>query len=146
MRRKIPERLLQLDKKKEPALSGRPVRRIHLTLIGSTGRQTHHSKIQRARFSAAFRLESFTPSLLSTFVLARTAPATASRCAGLFATWQIANSHVAMESLDDTLWDVIICGTGLQQSLLALYGAFAPSSCIRLNLIAYLTDSSCCPL
>ncbi len=28
--------------------------------------------------------------------------------------------HVAMESLGDTLWDVVICGTGLQQSLLAL--------------------------
>lgn len=28
--------------------------------------------------------------------------------------------HVAMESLADTLWDVVICGTGLQQSLLAL--------------------------
>lgn len=25
-----------------------------------------------------------------------------------------------MESLSDTVWDVVICGTGLQQSLLAL--------------------------
>lgn len=28
--------------------------------------------------------------------------------------------HVKMESLSDTLWDVVISGTGLQQSLLAL--------------------------
>ena len=26
-----------------------------------------------------------------------------------------------MESITDTIWDVVICGTGLQQSLLALY-------------------------
>lgn len=30
------------------------------------------------------------------------------------------SNNVKMESLSDTLWDVVICGTGLQQSLLAL--------------------------
>jgi hypothetical protein len=30
------------------------------------------------------------------------------------------NTNTKMESLSDTVWDVVICGTGLQQSLLAL--------------------------
>lgn len=29
-------------------------------------------------------------------------------------------AHLTMESLGETTWDVIVCGTGLQQSLLAL--------------------------
>ena len=45
---------------------------------------------------------------------------------------------MAMESLSDTLWDVVICGTGLQQSLLALYEApppFPPIRCPAHNLL-----------
>ena len=34
--------------------------------------------------------------------------------------WQGCQSRQAMESLADTLWDVVIYGTGLKQSLLAL--------------------------
>jgi RAB protein geranylgeranyltransferase component A len=33
---------------------------------------------------------------------------------------EVYSLHVKMESLSDTLWDVVISGTGLQQSLLAL--------------------------
>ena len=32
----------------------------------------------------------------------------------------LSNHAVAMESLNDTVWDVLISGTGLPQSLLAL--------------------------
>jgi len=42
-----------------------------------------------------------------------------------------------MESLGDTLWDVVICGTGLQQSLLALY---VQSALDATSLSSRLTD------
>lgn len=38
-----------------------------------------------------------------------------------------AGRPTAMETLDGTEWDVVIVGTGLPQSLLALYGCAPPS-------------------
>lgn len=43
-----------------------------------------------------------------------------------------------MDSLDNTQWDVVIVGTGLQQSLLALYVTLAPFYHQR-----RLTDAAC---
>lgn len=44
-----------------------------------------------------------------------------SSCPVEIASFQFLGSTPDMESLSDTIWDVVIAGTGLSQSLLALY-------------------------
>jgi hypothetical protein len=36
-----------------------------------------------------------------------------------------------MESLSETVWDVVLCGTSLQQSLLALYASSPDTFLLR---------------
>ena len=47
-----------------------------------------------------------------------------------------------METLDGTSWDIVISGTGLQQSLLALYACLLSTVLVATFLGQGLTDAA----